>query len=139
MFVLCEYLYNNDLIWEQGTWVLLTGIWLLLPLLKLDNTLSGTAWVQCVWQIKVPKTATLCPNRKNILPWVWMMIIVPQSTKINIHVYIQCTVISVRMTFGIKCMWCLVPNHEHYTFLCTLYVIMLNDHEKLNSSAWEWD
>ena len=57
-----------------------------------------------------------------------MMIIVQQTTKIYMHkhaVYMQCTLISVRITFGIrKCVWCLVSNHEHYTFVCTLYVIM---------------
>ena len=51
-----------------------------------------------------------------------------QTTKINMHsmhVYIQCTLISVRITFGIrKFVWCLVSNHDNYTFL--MYIVCHN-------------
>ena len=90
-------------------------------------------------QIQCPRLLPSAQKRKFCLG----MITVRQTTKINMHkhaVYTQCTLTSVKITFGIrKCVWCLVSNHKHYAFVCTLYVIMVCGIivKNLNSSAWE--
>ena len=75
-------------------------------------------------QIQCPRLPPSAQKRKFCLG----MITVRQTTKINMHkhaVYTQCTLTSVKITFGIrKCVWCLVSNHEHYTFC--MYIVCHN-------------